>query len=250
MIDFHTHILPGLDDGAQDVETSLKMLRVCAETGIDTVVASPHCHLTDQDEIPYFLEYRDESYKKLKAAISASGEKYPEIVLAAEVRIYDGFSKFENLDSLKITGTDYIILEMPYEPWKYDIFDEIFNITQRGFKPIMAHLDRFLDQEYLFHELYSMDLLYQINSCAFLDKPTRKMMVNLMENQAVHIIGSDAHNLTDRKPDVAKACEVISKKFGEEYVNILEDNARRILENKEIKNRAMPRLGTMKKLML
>lgn len=250
MIDFHTHILPGLDDGAQNVETSLEMLRICAQTGVDTIVATPHCHTQTQDEIPYFLQHREESFKELKAAMSASGEKFPEIVLGAEVRIYDGFSKFENLDKLKISGTDYIFLEMPYEPWKYDIFDEIFSITQRGFKPIMAHLDRFLDQEYLFHELYSMDLLYQINSCAFLDRPTRKMMVNLMENQAVHIIGSDSHNLTDRKPDVAKAYEVISKKFGEEYANILDSNARKILANKEIIDRTLPRLGTMKKLFL
>ena len=250
MIDFHTHILPGLDDGAQDVEESLALLRICAETGIDTVVATPHCHLASQDEIPYFLECREESYNRLKDAISASGEKFPEIVLGAEVRIYNGFSQFENLDKLKIAGTDYILLEMPYEPWKYDIFDEIYYVTQIGFKPIMAHLDRFLDQKYLFNELYAMDLLYQINSCAFLDKPTRKMMLDLFKNQAIHIIGSDTHNLTDRKPDVAEAFEVIGKKFGQKYVSFLDKNSRRILENKPISHNYPPKINLLRKIML
>lgn len=250
MVDFHSHILPGIDDGAQDIETSLKMLKICADTGIDTVVATPHCHPVHPDKIHSFLQRRDYSAEQLRSAISASGDKYPEIVLAAEIRIYDGISQYDDLDKLTISGTDYILLEMPYEKWKYDTFDEIYNITRRGLKPIMVHLDRFLDQEHLFDELYAMDLLYQINSCAFIDKNTRKMIVRLLENHAAHIIGSDTHNLSDRKPDVAKAYEIIGKKFGEEYVDFFIKNGRNILENKDISGKYPKKLGALKKLML
>ena len=155
-----------------------------------------------------------------------------------------------DLDKLTIGGTNYILLEMPYEKWKYDTFDEIYNITQLGFKPIMAHLDRFLDQEHWFGELFGMDLLYQINSCAFIDKNTRKMVARLFEKNAIHIIGSDTHNLSDRKPDASAAYEIVSKKFGKEYVDFFEENGRNILENKDVANITMPKLGIVKKLLL
>lgn len=251
MIDFHSHILPGIDDGAQDVKTSLQMLKICSATGmIDTIVATPHCHPVSQDKIYSFLDRREKAAEQLCSAISSSGEKYPEIVLASEIRIYNGFSKYKDLDKLTIGDTNYILLEMPYEKWKDDTFEEIYQITRRGFKPIMAHLDRFLDQEHLFSELYSLDLLYQINSCAFLDRNTRKMMARLFEKNAVHVIGSDTHNLSDRKPDAAAAYEVIGRKFGKEYVEFLEENGRYILENQEVANRSLPKLSPLKKLML
>lgn len=250
MIDFHSHILPGIDDGARDTKTSLEMLKICSATGIDTIVATPHCHPVSQEKIYGFLEKREKSAEQLRSAIYASGEKYPEIVLASEIRIYDGLSKYKDLDKLTIGDTDYILLEMPYEKWKYDTFDEIYNITKLGLKPIMAHLDRFLDQEHLFCELYSLDLLYQINSCAFIDKNTRRMMARLFEKNAIHIIGSDTHNLSDRKPDAATAYEIIGKKFGKEYVNFLEENGRCILKNQSIKYYEMPKLSPIKKLML
>lgn len=250
MIDFHSHILPGIDDGAQDTETSLEMLKICSDTGIDTIVATPHCHPVSQDKIYRFLERREKAAERLCSAILASTEKYPKVVIASEVRIYNGMSKYEDLDKLTIGDTKYILLEMPYEKWKYDTFDEIYNITQLGFKPIMAHLDRFLDQEHLFGELYALDLLYQINSCAFLDKNTRKMMVRLFEKNAVHILGSDTHNLSDRKPDMAAAYEVLGKKFGSEFVEFVEKNGRNILKNKSVENRFPPKLGLLKKLMM
>lgn len=250
MIDFHSHILPGVDDGAQDTETSLQMLKICSATGIDTIVATPHCHPVSQDKIYSFLDRREAAAKRLFSAVSSSAEKYPEIILASEIRIYNGFSKYKNLDKLTIGDTNYILLEMPYEKWRDDTFEEIYQITRLGFKPIMAHLDRFLDQEKLFGELYSLDLLYQINSCAFLDRNTRKMMARLFEKNAVHVIGSDTHNLSDRKPDAASAYEVIGKKFGKEYVEFLERNGRCILENKDIPRHGMPKLGAIKKLLL
>lgn len=250
MIDFHSHILPGIDDGAQDTKTSLKMLKICFDTGIDTIVATPHCHPVSQDKIYRFLERREKAAEQLRSAIFASGEKYPEIVIASEVRIYNGMSKLDGLDKLTIGDTKYILLEMPYEKWKYDTFDEIYNITQLGFKPIMAHLDRFLDQERLFGELYALDLLYQINSCAFLDKNTRKMMVRLFEKNAVHILGSDTHNLSDRKPDAAAAYEIVRNKFGREFAEFIEKNGRNILKNQAVENSPLPKLGLLKKLML
>lgn len=249
MIDFHSHILPGIDDGAPDIATSLKMLKICADTGIDTIVATPHCHPLDPEDIDLFLQAREESAKRLFSAISESGESYPEIVLASEVRIYDGLSKYDNLDKLTISGTDYILLEMPYEKWKYDTFDEIYAITERGLKPIMAHLDRFFDQSHLFDELFAMGLLYQINSCAFIDKTTRKMVAKLLDRNAVHLLGSDSHNLTDRLPDAAEAYNIASKKFGANFSAFLDSNGKNVLKNRDISG-ICPKLGIWKKLML
>lgn len=250
MIDLHSHVLPGIDDGAKDVDISLEMLDICADTGIDTIVVTPHCHPTSQERIDRFIARRKEAAEKLNSAILASGKKYPKIVLASEVRIYDGFSKLEHLDELAIAGTDYILLEMPYEKWRYDTFDEIYNVVKLGFKPIMAHLDRFLDQSHLFGELYVLDLLYQINSSAFLDKTTRRKIAGFFENNSAHVIGSDTHNLTDRRPNAAEAYETVEKRFGKEYAEYLKENGRCILENKPVRNANFPKIGGLKKLML
>jgi len=153
MIDFHSHILPGVDDGSRDVDTSLKMLSISKEGGVDTVVLTPHCHPRSQEHIDAFLEGRDSAFKTLSVAIN--DKEFPKLVPASEIRIYQDLHKYNGLERLCISGTSYILLEMPYEIWKDYAFEEIYQLTRLGFKPIMAHLDRFLDQEKHFREIFS-----------------------------------------------------------------------------------------------
>ena len=179
MIDFHSHILPGIDDGAQDVETSLKMLTACQNSGVSTVLLTPHCHPISQEHVDNFLEKRDIAQEALSSAIKREKIELPTILPAAEVRIYDGFHRYKNINKLCITGTNYILLEMPYDIWRDYAFEEIYQITRLGLRPLMAHLDRFLDQEHLFHEFYSLGALVQINASAFISPRERKKMIKM-----------------------------------------------------------------------
>lgn len=247
MIDFHSHILPGIDDGADSVETSLEMLAISRENGVDTVILTPHCHPRSQEHIDRFLENRKRAFESLSSALTGD---LPKIIPASEIRIYQGFCKYNRLDELCISGTDCILLEMPYELWKDYAFEEIYQITRLGFKPIMAHLDRFLDQEKHFHEFFSLGSLTQINTSAFLESSTRKKMADLFGKGHIHVIGSDAHDLFMRKPDMKSAYEIISKKFGKEYIDYIDYAGENILKNEDVRPSDFPKINPIKKLFI
>ncbi len=247
MIDFHSHILPAIDDGSQDVETSLKMLDLSRQNGVDTVVLTPHCHPRSQEHIDKFLERRDNAFKTLSSLVT---EELPQLIPASEIRIYQDFHKYKRLDELCISGTNYILLEMPYELWKDYAFEEIYQLTRLGFKPIMAHLDRFLDQQKHFREIFSLGSLVQMNTSAFLETATRKKMADFFMAGHIHVIGSDTHDLLERKPDMKDAYDVISKKFGQEYIDYIDYAGESILQNKDVQPSHFSKMSLMKKLFI
>lgn len=248
MIDFHSHILPGVDDGATDLATSLEMLRISAASGVDTIVATSHYYPSYDHSVEDFLKKRDDAFHILKTEMKMQKEPLPSIIMGAEVHISKGIARLESLNRLCIEDTNYILLEMPYEKWTDEIFEEIYQITLNGLRPILAHIDRYISQEKKFEELFSLNVLFQMNASAFLDKSLRKKAISLFANDALHVIGSDMHNLTTRPPNLAQAYNIIQEKFGWEYVDYLKHNSERITKNKEALPTRLPKLGFMKKL--
>ena len=126
MIDFHSHFLPNIDDGAKNLDESLEMLRISKKSGVDTVVSTSHCYAFDgSSSIQSFLEKRQLAYSQVSSAIQDSNELYPEIVLGCEVHLVHNLSTFPELPLLCIQNTDYILLEMPSSEWKDEDFEEI-----------------------------------------------------------------------------------------------------------------------------
>ena len=114
----------------------------------------------------------------------------------------------------------------------------------------MAHLDRFLDQKKHFREIYSLGSLVQVNTSAFLESATRKKMADFFETGHIHVLGSDAHDLYDRKPDMADAYNVIAKKFGTEYTDYIDYAGESILKNKEVHPSHFSKINPIKKLFI
>lgn len=250
MIDFHTHILPAIDDGSEDLQESLDILKTCKERGVSTVILTSHCHPMSQFHIDKFTELRDIAYTQLTSAIKKEKLDLPRLVRASEVRIYDNLHKYKGIEDLCIEGTNYILLEMPYERWRDYAFEEIYQLYRRGFHPIMAHLDRFLDQEELFREMYSFDVLVQMNSSAFFNKAKRRKMLDFFEAGHLQVIGSDTHDLSDRPPNVDEAFKVIENKFGSRYVDYLDYAGNAILNNEEVNTPKFAPMNIFKKLMI
>ena len=94
MIDFHTHILPGFDDGAKNIEMAVKMLEKSKEKGVDTVISTSHAYIRTQEDLNVFLNRR----KKYKAILEEGikGHDVPKIIYGAEVHLYTDISTFEN----------------------------------------------------------------------------------------------------------------------------------------------------------
>lgn len=219
MLDCHSHILPGVDDGSDSVKTSLEMLEVWHEIGTTTIVASSHFY-PDQN-LERFLQKREYAYLKLLDAMKEKGyteeNGYPRILTGAEVLLGTQTASLPDLPKLCIEGTRYILIEMPYGHWSEWVFSALYDISARhGLVPIIAHLDRYehirKDKAKL-DRLLSMNVKIQLNAYSLVDKrglkgyQTYRFAKKLLKNGIVDVLGSDAHDKT-RIPKLQKAYEI------------------------------------------
>lgn len=215
--DFHTHILPGVDDGSPDVETSLAMLREQAAQGISTVVATPHFY-PKRNTPDRFLRQRSEAYEKLMPFLEQD-PSLPRVVLGAEVAFFPGISDSEALTQLTIGHSDYILVEMPYEPWTDYMLRELGDIYHKqGLTPIVAHVDRYVgafSAKRTFQMLNQLPVWVQTNAEFFLTRNYRRVALKLLRDDQIHLLGSDCHNLQLRPPELGKAAALIRKHLGE-----------------------------------
>ena len=216
LTDFHSHILPGMDDGSADVTMSLEMLTRAESQGIARVVATPHFYARYEDP-QRFLQRRDQAEQKLRAAM-AERPDMPELLIGAEVHYFRGIAESEILPQLAIRGTDSILVELPVGHWEEAICRDLTDIWEkRGLTPIVAHMDRYIRP---FHThgipklLQQLPVLVQANAEFFLDRTTAGMALRLLKADQIQLLGSDCHNLTDRKPILAQAIQRIETKLG------------------------------------
>ena len=142
--DMHAHILPMADHGSDSVETSLAQLRLAKAAGVDVILATPHFYLRERDTVSAFLARRAQAMEQLQAAITASGEDLPRIVLGAEVTLQVDLDALPDLEKFCIADTNFILIEMPDFKWSGWVHRALDAIYQRGLRPIIAHLDRYV----------------------------------------------------------------------------------------------------------
>ncbi len=231
MIDFHSHILPRMDDGSRSVEESLAMLSMLSEQGIKKVVATPHFY-ADDESAETFLARRKASYEKL---MDAKSSNLPALVQGAEVRYYQGISRLENLSALCIEGTDLLLLEMPSARWTDYTMREIQDLSRRGnLQIILAHMERYigLQSREVRDQLEQSDILMQANAGFFNSFKSRRKALKLLGEQKIHLIGSDCHGLEYRPPQIGKAIRRIQKKFGSDFLEEFAEFGENLLDHK------------------
>jgi len=231
MIDWHSHILPDMDDGSQCVEESIEMLDMLAEQGVSCVIATPH-FLANQESIESFLQRRRISYDALMQAVH---KNHPTVLCGAEVKYYFGISKMENLNALTIEGTNILLLEMPMIKWTEYTVKELTELAgTRGLTVILAHVERYLSlqERGTFEKLSENGLLMQTNASFYKGFFNRQKALRLLDAGIVQFIGSDCHNLTSRAPNLVPAYEFIEKKLGEHFVSQMNEFGHRALEYK------------------
>ncbi len=220
MVDFHTHILPGIDDGSASVEESLQMLRALAQQGVDTVVATPHFSAL-KNTPEEFVVLRNEAFAQIPKE-----DGLPEILLGAEVAYFNSMSHCETLPSLKIGDSNLILIEMPFGGWTDRMVEDICAIPrQLGLMPVLAHVERYdrKDQFSRYKGLLEDQALFQCNAQFFLKGFDKRKALRMLSEGDVHFLGSDCHNMGHRAPNIEQALTVIRKKLGEEAVSYLND---------------------------
>lgn len=223
MTDFHSHLLPGMDDGSDSVSTSLRMLDMWREQGrVDRICATSHFY-AEHNTPKRFLAKRQAAYEALLEATEDIGD-IPEILLGAEVRFFDGVSSAEDLPKLCLQGTNLLLLEMPFVRWTDRMLAEVERISRRGLQPVAAHLERYFrfNSGRTIEEFLDMDVLIQCNAEFFVDRRTSRKAIKLLKEERIHFLGSDAHNTDSRPPQMAAALEKIEHKLGSSAIRRLQ----------------------------
>lgn len=216
VVDFHTHILPGIDDGSKTPEESVAMLQLEAQQGIQHVVLTPHFY-AEKESLPRFLERRNRAVERLFTA-TAGVQNLPEMSLGAEVRIFEGIGNAEFLPELAISGTKCILIEMPMPPWSDNLLKELQRMRyKRGLVPIIAHIDRYISPlrtRGIPETFAELPVLVQASGSFFINRSTRNLAIKLLRERKIHLLGSDCHNLDTRIPNLRDAVDIIEGKLG------------------------------------
>lgn len=212
MVDLHSHILPGVDDGSQSPEESEALLQMLKDQGVQTVVATPHFY-PRKDRVEAFLARRAEAAAKLSAPV----------LLGAEVAYFPGISHSKELARLTLGDTKLLLLEMPYGRWDDKMVQELCAFaTQTGLTPVLAHVDRYPRQIRRWGKLLlDSGVYFQCNAHAFLHWRRRGWALRRLKRGELHFLGSDTHNLKNRLPHMEAAAAIITKKLGSEPLETL-----------------------------
>ena len=233
MIDMHCHILPGIDDGAKTVEDSMVLLKEEKNQGIKKIVFTPHFN-PERQNLEHFLAARDDSFKRLSSA-EGFGELGIETKLGCEIYFSMRIIEME-LSKLAFENTNYLLIEFPTNNRPYGVTRTMQSILERGYTPILAHVERyeyFTDDPIKLYDLVSMGCIAQVNASAVTGNVSIKGVSPLqyINWELAHIISSDAHSIQKRPPDTMDAYKLVEKKLGSQYKEWLIKNSYDIFNN-------------------
>ena len=233
MVDFHSHILPGIDDGSSSLEMSMEMLLMEAQQGITHVVATPHFY-AQRDQLDTFLRRRDQAYQVLQSEMELYAG-LPEVLIGAEVSFFRGISETEFLKKLTIGNSRCVLIELPAPPWDETIFRELEAIwIRREILPIIAHIDRYISpwkSGPMLRRLAQLPVIVQANSEFFVNKKTARMAMRMLKKGQIHLLGSDCHNMSSRKPDLGPVVEHITQKMGTDSLALISEYENKVLND-------------------
>lgn len=218
ILDVHSHILPGVDDGAQNTEEAIKLLEMLKQQGVTDVIATPHFSPAEDSMEKYSRDY-EEAKKALQEAMR--GKDLPNVYYGCEVLYSYGFGALEGINQLAISGTKYILIEFGFLKFTDSVCKDIMKIrTERGLTPIIAHIERYKRFGAYDKLLALVEEGYckaQINSSSVVGNVFSKNAHKLIKKGYVDFIGSDCHSVDARPPRIDEAYRVISQKFGNSY---------------------------------
>lgn len=214
MIDFHTHILPGIDDGSDSIQTSIAMLREEKKQGIDTAILTPHFYANENDP-ERFLEKRTRAWQKLEPYLT---DDLPSVFLGAEVQYFEGICSVEEIRQLRIQNTNFLLLEMPFCRWSGRVLDDLFELNERqDTQVVLAHFERYagFQQKEIWRTIREGGVWLQSNVSFFGTWKTRAKAMKLLSSGEISFVGSDCHNMSSRSPNwhkiPPKAVEILKR---------------------------------------
>lgn len=234
VVDFHTHVLPGIDDGSTSVAESLALLRAEAKQGIRHVVATPHFY-AQADHPKQFLARRAAAVRRLRGAMEEFPE-LPRLSVGAEVHYFPGIGDAEILSELAIDHGRCVLVEMPMTRWTDRMYRELQRIYDNlGLTPIVAHVDRYIGPLQtcgIPERLAELPVLVQANASFFQHFWGKRMALRMLAEGQIHLLGSDCHNMNDRPVNLRQTIDLIEKKLGQDAIAQINELEGRILSGR------------------
>lgn len=233
MIDTHIHIIPEVDDGAGSLTEAVAMLEFAKKEGVTEIIATPHFKegLSLNSDVL-------EQYEKIKFEADEMGIK---LHLGNELYLCEqGVDALRDNHVYTMANTKYVLVELPFH--HYYPFHEalIHQIQLRGFKIILAHIERyqiFRKKPSVLESLLNKGIYCQMNARYVHERKTKKQALKWIENGYVHLIASDGHNMDRRLPELAKAYATLEDKFGGAVAEqLFEGNPSRIIQDLPLLN--------------
>ena len=240
MIDIHSHILPGLDDGAQTIEDSLAMARVAVRDGITTIIATPHLfrgvsHWSD-------FSLLDVKREELQHALDSEG--LPLTILGGvEVRFSHNLLDEirSHRQNMVLNRSAYMFIEFPFDYVYGGVKDVFFQVMSEGIIPIITHPERctsFSSHPELLYELLEMGALVQANAGSFdghYGRTAREAVYLFLGMNFIHFIATDAHDPKSRPPLLSPAVKNAGEMVGTEAARALvQDNPAAVIEDRPL----------------
>lgn len=239
MVDLHSHILPGIDDGAKDRAVALEMLKIAVNDGTTDIVLTPHYIHGNVDNTADIVKKCCEELRNLAREEGIDINLYPgnEIFICPEVP-----SLLDEEKLCSLNGSRYLLVELPMTIVPEYTEEVLYQIRLRGYVPVIAHPERNLrigKNNDILRNLVQQGVLSQVNATSITGlygRAIQKTAMGLIKKGLVHFVSSDAHTCRGRSPKLSKAYGIISAGFGGEKAETLFiTNGLNAVNNEEVK---------------
>lgn len=224
LVDMHCHIIPGVDDGAADIDEAIKMLKMEYKEGVRTIIVTPHFRVGMFETPPEKIICQFELLKR-EAEKNQCG-----------IELYLGCEFHSNMDMMKylrdgrartMAGSRYVLTEFSGRDDKGYIRERLYSLISFGCRPIIAHIERYscLRKDIPFiEELIEMGAYVQVNAASITGNMgfgIKMFCRKLLKNKMIHFVGTDAHGTKYRKPEINEAYSYIAKIMGGKYADTI-----------------------------
>lgn len=238
-MDFHTHVLPGVDDGSKDMEMTRKMLMMSYEQGVRTIIATSHNYPSEKKP-----QNNEERIALTQEVDKIAKEIDPNFNILSGNEIFYRPSIIQEIEDnhiLKLDNSDYILLEFHPKERYSEIYNAVKSFIEYGYDVVIAHIERvnevFWDNERM-EELLKIGCYMQANTEDYMGgffNKISKRLIRMTQNGQIHFLGSDCHNLTDRTPKMKDCVALLQKKLTpDRFEKLIVKNKERFLEHKHL----------------
>lgn len=239
LIDIHAHVLPHIDDGPSSLPESMSLLKKQENTGVRTIVATPHLRFGVYENPPATIQAALEAVRQ---ALQDQGSSL-EVLQGAEVTFYEGLVRdLKESQILPFAGHgNYLLLELPYSHFPHGVRQLIFELQLEGVVPIIAHPERcdgIRQHPNLMTDLVQRGALGQVTAqslLGFWGSGVQEAALTMVEHGLVHVVAGDAHDPIHRFGRLDEGMAFLAKTFGKDVAQRFQENARRIVEGKPLR---------------